>query len=186
VCARAHPPRPSQLSRYAGRQTAATAWFAAFALSWIILRVIIYPRTVVFNCLYDPIVLVALPCNIDTQVRAGGVCALCRPPPGGFASVGARTGHFWVLPLQIPFARSFLAITGSCCHSCGCRGPRPGAPHPPSSFSQPFYAIFGTLFLVLYFLHLYWTWLILQVRTRAPVLAACGQARHQVPDPAAR
>ena len=84
----------AKLSRYAGRQSAATAWFVGFALSWIILRVFIYPRVVVLNCLLDTVVKVALPYDIDPQ---------------------------------------------------------------------PHYAVFGTLFSVLYFLHLYWTWLILQV-----------------------
>lgn len=32
--------------------------------------------------------------------------------------------------------------------------------------TQPHYSVFGTLFSVLYFLHLYWTYLIFQVRTQ--------------------
>ncbi|GBF89705.1 LAG1 longevity assurance [Raphidocelis subcapitata] len=84
----------AKLSRYAGRQSAATAWFAAFALSWIVLRVVIFCRVIVLSCMIDPIVMIALPYDVDPQ---------------------------------------------------------------------PHYSIFATLFMVLYFLHLYWTWLILQV-----------------------
>lgn len=57
-----------QLSRYAGRQTAATVWFAGFALSWIVLRVFIYPRVIVLNCLRAPVEMVAMPYNINPQV----------------------------------------------------------------------------------------------------------------------
>lgn len=84
----------AKLSRYAGRQSAATAWFATFALSWVALRVCVFPRVIVLSCLIDPVEMIALPYDVDPQ---------------------------------------------------------------------PHYAIFGTLFTVLYFLHLYWTWLILQV-----------------------
>lgn len=84
----------AKLSRYAGRQSAATAWFATFALSWVILRVFVFPRMVVLNCLRDPVELVAIPYDIDPQ---------------------------------------------------------------------PHYSAFGTMFMLLYFLHLYWTYLILQV-----------------------
>lgn len=84
----------AKLCRYAARQTLATAWFLGFAVSWIILRVIIFPRSIVFNCLTDPVELVAIPYDIDPQ---------------------------------------------------------------------PHFSAFATLFLVLYFLHIYWTYLILQV-----------------------
>lgn len=99
----------AKLSRYAGRQSAATAWFAAFAGSWVVLRVFIYPRVVVLNCLISSVIEVALPYDIEPQ---------------------------------------------------------------------PHYAVFGTLFSVLYFLHLYWTWLILQVIWRQVKGKELGDVRE--------
>jgi hypothetical protein len=64
------PRRPPQLSRYAGRQGQATAWFATFAVSWVILRVVLFPRVIVLNCLVLPVVMVAIPYDIDPQVWA--------------------------------------------------------------------------------------------------------------------
>lgn len=63
----------------------------------------------------------------------------------------------------------------------------PNAPKRPP-LPQPHYAIFGTLFTVLYFLHLYWTWLILQVGAgRACVRVGggegVGRARRRQPRP---
>lgn len=87
----------AKLARYAERESWATGLFATFALSWVILRVILYPIMVVSRVLIDPILYIAIPYNVDPQ---------------------------------------------------------------------PHYSVFGTLFMVLYFLHLYWTWLIWKVIER--------------------
>lgn len=87
----------AKLARYADHEQLALNLFVAFALSWVILRVVIYPYMIVFRMMVDPVVYVALPYNINCQ---------------------------------------------------------------------PHYAIFSTLFLVLFFLHLYWTYLILKVIER--------------------
>eukprot|EP00878_Enallax_costatus_P020493 GHUV01021669.1.p1 GENE.GHUV01021669.1~~GHUV01021669.1.p1 ORF type:complete len:247 (+),score=26.86 GHUV01021669.1:389-1129(+) len=87
----------AKLARYADRQDLATWLFATFALSWVILRVILFPIMIVIRMLIDPVVYVAIPYNINPQ---------------------------------------------------------------------PHYAVFGTLLMLLYFLHLYWTWLIWKVIER--------------------
>jgi len=84
----------AKLAKYADKEQLALQLFVSFALSWIILRVIIYPYMIVGRMLVDPIIYIAIPYDIDTQ---------------------------------------------------------------------PHYSILGTLFLLLYFLHLYWTYLILKV-----------------------
>jgi ceramide synthetase len=137
----------AKLSRYGGRQTAATAWFAAFAASWIACRVVVYPRTLVLSCLRDPIVIVALPYGIDPQVgmvlnRGGG--------GGGGGGVGFESPFGW------------FGEGGGCNVPRHPLSPTTPARTPPTT-PQPHYSIFATLLLVLYFLHLYWTWLILQV-----------------------
>eukprot|EP00775_Hariotina_reticulata_P007298 gene7298-7511_t len=84
----------AKLAKYADKEQLALQLFVSFALSWIILRVIIFPYMVVFRMLVDPIIYIAVPYNID---------------------------------------------------------------------AQPHYSILGTLHLLLFFLHLYWTYLILKV-----------------------
>lgn len=84
----------AKLARYAKKDDLAFWFFVTFALSWVILRVIIYPIIIVSRMLIDPVVYVAIPYNINPQ---------------------------------------------------------------------PHYSVFGTLFTLLYFLHLYWTWLIWKV-----------------------
>ncbi len=88
----------AKLARYANKHDLSMAFFITFTASWIYLRIWVYPRMIVLNCLNDPVELVAMPYNIDPQ---------------------------------------------------------------------PHYAVFGTLFTVLFFLHVYWTWLILLVIKRA-------------------
>lgn len=87
----------AKLARYAEQESWATIMFATFALSWVILRVILYPMIVVSRMLIDPVLYLAIPYDINPQ---------------------------------------------------------------------PHYSVFGTLFMVLYFLHLYWTWLIWKVIER--------------------
>jgi hypothetical protein len=58
--------------------------------------------------------------------------------------------------------------------------PNPTQPKPTHPPLQPYYAIFGTLFSVLYFLHLYWTWLILQVGAGAR--GGRGRGARGLPD----
>jgi ceramide synthetase len=84
----------AKLARYADHENLALNLFVAFALSWVILRVLIYPYMIVQRILIDPVVYIALPYNINPQ---------------------------------------------------------------------PHYSAFGTMFLVLFFLHLYWTYLIFKV-----------------------
>jgi ceramide synthetase len=84
----------AKLARYADYERLALQLFASFAVSWVILRCVIYPYMIVQRMLIDPVVHVALPYNINCQ---------------------------------------------------------------------PHYAAFGTMFLVLFFLHLYWTYLIFKV-----------------------
>eukprot|EP00879_Flechtneria_rotunda_P008442 GHRR01008843.1.p1 GENE.GHRR01008843.1~~GHRR01008843.1.p1 ORF type:complete len:313 (+),score=32.93 GHRR01008843.1:184-1122(+) len=84
----------AKLARYAKRDNLARNLFIVFALSWVILRVIIYPYIIVLRILVDPVVYIAIPYNINPQ---------------------------------------------------------------------PHYAAFGTMFTLLYFLHLYWTYLIIKI-----------------------
>lgn len=103
----------AKLARYANRETLATQLFVAFALSWVVLRVIIYPYLVVFRVLIDPVVYVALPYNINPQ---------------------------------------------------------------------PHYSAFGTMFLVLFFLHLYWTYLIFRVIARKLQTGSADDVREEDSD----
>jgi ceramide synthetase len=57
----------AKLMRYCRRERAATAAFVAFALSWIALRVFYYPWLVLNHVLLQPLLVVALPNNIDPQ-----------------------------------------------------------------------------------------------------------------------
>jgi len=81
-----HPSQ--QLCRYAGRQTAATAWFATFAVSWIILRVCFFLRVIVLNCLTEPVLVLAIPYGIDPQVRGAAHCGRIG---GGLVGALARS-----------------------------------------------------------------------------------------------
>ncbi|KAF8062789.1 ASC1-like protein [Scenedesmus sp. PABB004] len=87
----------AKLARYAQRDAAATAWFAGFAGSWVVLRCVLFPYVAVCRMLVDPVVYVAIPYDIDPQ---------------------------------------------------------------------PHYSVFGTLFMLLFFLHAYWTYLIFRVIAR--------------------
>lgn len=84
----------AKLANYAEKEELSLNLFVSFALSWVILRCVIYPYVIVHHVLVDPVVYVGNPYNIDPQ---------------------------------------------------------------------PIYAVFSTLFLVLFFLHLYWTYLIWKV-----------------------
>ncbi|KAF6262816.1 TLC domain-containing protein [Scenedesmus sp. NREL 46B-D3] len=84
----------AKLARYADKEAAALYLFVAFAVSWVILRVVLFPRVIIVRTLIDPVVLIAIPYNIDPQ---------------------------------------------------------------------PHYSAFATMFMLLYFLHLYWTYLIFKV-----------------------
>jgi ceramide synthetase len=84
----------AKLARYAEKEAMALYLFVVFAVSWVILRVILFPAAIIVRTLVDPIVLIAIPYNINPQ---------------------------------------------------------------------PHYSAFGTMFLLLFFLHLYWTYLIFKV-----------------------
>lgn len=84
----------AKLANYAEQESLSLNLFIAFALSWVVLRCVIYPYMIVARVLVDPVLYVALPYNINPQ---------------------------------------------------------------------PHYSAFGTMFLVLFFLHLYWTYLIFKV-----------------------
>lgn len=84
----------AKLARYAEKEAAALYLFVVFAISWVILRVILFPAAIIVRTLIDPIVLIAIPYNINPQ---------------------------------------------------------------------PHYSAFGTMFSLLFFLHLYWTYLIFKV-----------------------
>jgi ceramide synthetase len=84
----------AKLANYAEQESLSLNLFIVFALSWVILRVFIYPYVIVHRILVDPVKYIALPFNINPQ---------------------------------------------------------------------PHYSAFGTMFLVLWFLHLYWTYLIFKV-----------------------
>lgn len=100
----------AKLARYAEREDMATGLFATFALSWVILRVILFPIMVVSRIVIDPVVLIAVPYNINPQ---------------------------------------------------------------------PHYAILSTLFMLLYFLHLYWTWLIWKVIERQLTKGGVDDVREE-------
>jgi ceramide synthetase len=84
----------AKLANYAEQESLSLNLFIVFAVSWVILRVFIYPYVIVHRILVDPVKYIALPYNINPQ---------------------------------------------------------------------PHYSAFGTMFLVLWFLHLYWTYLIFKV-----------------------
>lgn len=84
----------AKLANYAEQESLSLNLFIAFALSWVVLRCVIYPYMIVARVLIDPVNYIALPFNINPQ---------------------------------------------------------------------PHYSAFGTMFLVLFFLHLYWTYLIFKV-----------------------
>ena len=103
----------AKLARYADHEQLALHLFVAFALSWVILRVFIYPYIIVIRVLIDPVVYVALPYNIKVQ---------------------------------------------------------------------PHYSAFGTMFLVLFFLHLYWTYLIFKVIERQLRTGSTNDVREDSDD----
>jgi ceramide synthetase len=84
----------AKLARYADKEAAAFYLFVVFAVSWVILRVILFPCCIIIRTLIDPVVLIAIPYNINPQ---------------------------------------------------------------------PHYSAFGTMFSLLFILHLYWTYLIFKV-----------------------
>jgi TLC domain len=84
----------AKLARYAERETAALQLFVTFALSWVVLRVIIFPYIYIMRLLVDPILVIAIPFDVDPQ---------------------------------------------------------------------PHYAAFGSMFILLFTLHIYWTYLIFRV-----------------------
>lgn len=84
----------AKLARYADKENLALYLFLSFALSWVILRVFLYPYMIVLRVLVDPVVYIAIPYNINPQ---------------------------------------------------------------------PHYSILGTMLFLLYFLHVYWTYLIAKV-----------------------
>lgn len=99
----------AKLARYAKRDDVALWLFGAFAASWVVLRVVIYPYMVVARMLIDPVLHIALPFDINPQ---------------------------------------------------------------------PHYAAFGTMFLVLFFLHVYWTYLIFKVIARQLATGSTDDVRE--------
>jgi hypothetical protein len=115
-------PRP-QLCRYAGKQSAATAWFLAFAGSFIFLRCYIFPKHLVLKCLKDPIELVTTPYGINPQVGGlgGGLRAGAGAPPAKL-ELNPTKPDSWLRP--------FLSKPCS-------RRPCPLPPPPPPSPTTP-------------------------------------------------
>lgn len=103
----------AKLSRYANKDDLALKMFGAFAVSWVILRVFIFPYLIVGRMLVDPVLYISLPFKIDPQ---------------------------------------------------------------------PHYAVFGTLFMILWFLHLYWTYLIFKVIARQLATGSTDDVREDSDD----
>lgn len=103
----------AKLARYAERETLALGLFVAFAISWVILRVLIFPIVIVARTLVDPVVMIAIPYNINPQ---------------------------------------------------------------------PHYSVFSTMFLLLYFLHLYWTYLIFKVIVKQLRTGSTSDVREEDSD----
>lgn len=66
----------AKLARYAKTQTAPTALFILFALSWFASRLFYFPKYIIASVWVDPVELVAKPNNIDTQPHWGFLVGL--------------------------------------------------------------------------------------------------------------
>ena len=66
----------AKLARYARTQTAPTALFVLFALSWFVSRLFYFPKYIIASVWVDPVELVAKPNNIDTQPHWGFLVGL--------------------------------------------------------------------------------------------------------------
>lgn len=55
----------AKLARYAAARTAPTALFVAFALSWVVSRLVYFPLVLIKASLLYPVTLIAIPYGID-------------------------------------------------------------------------------------------------------------------------
>lgn len=57
----------AKLCNYSKRENQSMVWFAVFLISWIVLRVVIFPAFVIRSTLFEPVTLVAVNLGIEPR-----------------------------------------------------------------------------------------------------------------------